>query len=132
MAAPRSPRRTPAPFRSRASVLAVGQRVYVACAGDESARVTLTDDAGQAPLRTLSDGTEVVILAWRPGWGNTQYWVRATASGLEGWLPVGNLRRMEAAATLAPIASPPPAAPPAPLPVGASGESGHRFGQRRG
>ena len=124
MAFPRGPLRAPAPVRIRVSVFAVGRRVYVACAGDRSARVTLTD-ADERPLATLRDGTEVAILAWRPGWaGAARYRVRATDSGLEGWLPVGNLR-----STAAPTAPPPPAVRPAPLRVE---ESGRRFGQRRG
>jgi hypothetical protein len=123
---------TPAPVRIHASVFAVGRRVYVACAGVGSARATLTADAGQTPLATLSDGTEVAILAWRPGWaGNTQYRVRATASGLEGWLPVGNLRSTEAAIS-SPPTTPPPSVPPTPLRGEGFKESGRRFGQRRG
>src|SRR2546427_8169567 len=127
MAFPRGPHRAPAPVRIRAAVFAVGRRVYVACAGDRSARVVLTDDAGKSPLASLEDGTEVAILAWRPGWAaTTQYRVRATASGLEGWLPVGNLRSTEATISSASTAPPPPAGRPAPLRVG---ESGQRFGQ---
>jgi len=130
MGFPRGPLRAPAPARIRASVFAVGRRVYVACAGDRSARVMLTDNAGKRPLASLGDGTEVAILAWRPGWaGTTQYRVRATDSGLEGWLPVGNLRSTEAAISSAPTAPPPPAVRPATLRVG---ESRRRFGQRLG
>jgi hypothetical protein len=129
----RRPLRAPAPVRMHVSIFAVGRRVYVACAGDGSARVALTDDAGQTPLATLRDGTEVAILAWRPGWAdNTQYRVRVTGSGLEGWLSVANLRSTEAAISSAPIGPPPPAVHPVPLRVGESGESGRRFGQRRG
>ena len=129
MGFPRGPLRAPAPARIRASVFAVGRRVYVACAGDRSARVMLTDSAGKRPLASLGDGTEVAILAWRPGWaGTTQYRVRATDSGLEGWLPVGNLRSTEAASSSAPT-PPPPAVRPATLRVG---ESRRRFGQRIG
>ena len=115
MAFPRGPLRVPAPARIRVSVFAVGRRVYAACAGDRSARVTLTD-ADERPLATLRDGTEVAILAWRPGWGGTaRYRVRATDAGLEGWLPVGNLRGTEAATSSAPTAPPPSAVPPPPL-----------------
>jgi hypothetical protein len=129
----RRPLPAPAPVRIHASVFAVGRRVYVACAGDGSARVALTDDAGQMSLATLSDGTEVVILAWRPGWaGNTQYRVRVTSSGLEGWLSVANLRSTEAVMSSAPTGPPLPAVHPAPLRVGECGETGRRFGQRRG
>jgi hypothetical protein len=130
MGFPRGPLRAPAPVRVRGSVFAVGRRVYVACAGDRSARVTLTDDTGKRALGSLGDGTEVTILAWRPGSaGTTQYSVRATESGLEGWLPVGNLRGTEAAISPAPGAPPPPTGRPAPLRVGEFGESGRRFGQ---
>src|SRR5262245_12963140 len=119
----RRPLPAPAPVRIRTSVFAVGRRVYVACAGERSARVTLTDDAGQTPLATLSDGTEVSILAWRPGWaGATRYRVRVTASDIEGWLSVANLRSTEAAAPLAPSGPPPPARPPAPVRIAESGE----------
>ena len=130
MGFPRGPLRAPAPARIRASVFAVGRRVYVASAGDGSARVMLTDNAGKRPLASLGDGAEVAILAWRPGWaGTTQYRVCATDSGLEGWLPVGNLRSTEAAISSAPTAPPPPAGRPATLRVG---ESRRRFGQRLG
>jgi hypothetical protein len=134
MGFPRRPLRAPAPVRIHTAVFAVGRRVYVARTGGGSAHVTLTDDAGKMPLATLSDGTEVAILAWRPGWaGNTQYRVRATASGLEGWLPVGNLRSTEAAISSPPTEPPPPGVPPPPLPgEGWFKESGRRFGQRRG
>jgi len=132
MAFPRGPLRAPAPVRIRVSVFAVGRRVYVACAGDRSACVTLTD-ADERPLATLRDGTEVAILAWRPGWGGTtQYRVRATDSGLEGWLRVGNLRGTEAATSPVTTAPPPPGVSPAPLRGEEFGESGRRFGQRRG
>jgi len=63
----------------------------------------LTDDGGKKPVATLCDGTEVAILAWRPALGDTTlYRVRATDSGLEGWLPGGNLRGTETAIPLAP------------------------------
>ena len=126
--------RAPAPARIRVSVFAVGQRVYAAaCAGDRSAGVMLTDDGGKNPIASLRDGAQVVILAWRPAWGGTtRYRVRATDSGVEGWLPVGNLRGTEAATPSAPIAPPSPAVPPAPVPGDEFGESGRRFGQRRG
>ena len=110
--------RAPARPRIRVSVFAVGRRVYVACAGDRSAHVLLTDDAGNTPLASLGDGAEVAVLAWRPGWsGTTRYRVRATDSGLEGWLPVGNLRGTAAPIALALAGSPPPAVLPAALRV---------------
>jgi len=103
----------------------------VACAGDRSARATLTDDAGKKPLATLGDGAQVAILGWRPGWaGSARYRVRATDSGLEGWLPVGNLRLTEVAIAPAPTAPPLPVVQPVPLRVGAVEGSGRRFGQR--
>jgi hypothetical protein len=132
MAFPSRPRRAPAPVPTiRVPVFAVGQQVYVACAGDRSARATLTDDAGKKPLASLGDGAQVAILGWRPGVaGTARYRVRATDSGLDGWLPVGNLRLTEAAIAPAPTASPLPAVDPAPLRVGGVAGSGRRFGQR--
>jgi hypothetical protein len=122
--------RAPAPVRVRVAVFAVGRRVYVACAGDRSGPATLTDDSGKRALGSLSDGTEVAILAWRPGWaGTTRYRVRATASGFEGWLPVGNLRGTEAA--ISPVASAPAAVGPTPVRLGEREESGRRFGMRK-
>jgi hypothetical protein len=119
--------RAPAPARIRGSVFAVGRRVYVACAGDRSARVELTDDAGKTAIASLGDGTEVAIVAWKPGWaGSTQYRVRPTDSDLEGWLGVGNLRGTEAATSPAPTAPAPPVVRPAPSRVG---ELERRFGQ---
>jgi hypothetical protein len=59
MGFPRRPLRAPAPVRIPVSVFAIGRRVYVACAGGRSARVTLTDEADRRPLASLGDGTEV-------------------------------------------------------------------------
>ena len=130
MAFPSRPRRAPAPVPIRVPVFAVGRQVYVAGAGEPSARVTLMDDAGKKPLASLDDGTQVAILGWRPGWaGTARYRVRATGSGLEGWLGVGNLRYTEAAISSAPTAPPLPDVRPAPLRVGDLGGSGRRFGQ---
>jgi hypothetical protein len=118
--------RAPAPARSRGAVFAVGRRVYVACAGDGSDRVILTDEAGKKPLASLGDGTEVAIVAWRPGWaGGTQYRVRATDSGLEGRLAVSSLRSTAAAASAVPLAPAPVIRPAAPR----IGESGRRLDQ---
>ncbi len=132
MAFPWRPRRAPTAVPPiRVPVFAVGADVYVACAGDGSARATLTDDAGKKDLASLSDGAQVAILGWRPGWsGAARYRVRATDSGLEGWLPVGNLRLTEAAIAPAPNAPPLPAVQPPPLRVGGVAGSGRRFGQR--
>jgi hypothetical protein len=72
--------------------------VYVAGDREGSLPVVLTDDAGKTPVATLRDGVEVSIEAWRPGPGTaTRYHVRATESGTEGWLAVGNLRTSSAA-----------------------------------
>ena len=127
---PRGPLRGPAPVRIRAAVFAVGRRVFIGGAGDRSAHVTLTDDADR-PRALLSEGAEVTIVAWRPGWASTtRYCVRVTDSGLEGWLPAGDLRSTKAALSSPPAAPPPPAARPATLRAGDSGRSGRRFGQR--
>ena len=96
MAFVRAPIRPPAATRVRVAVFAVGRRVYIGGAGGRAARVTLTDTADR-PLASLGDGTEVTILAWLPGSnGTTRYCVRVTDSGLEGWLPVGDLRGTKA------------------------------------
>jgi hypothetical protein len=98
------PRRAPAPVRARAEVFAVGRRMFVAGA------IMLVDEADR-PRASLSEGAEVTIVAWRPGWaGSTRYRVRVTESGLEGWLPTGHLRGTNAASAPAPVAPPPPAA----------------------
>jgi hypothetical protein len=117
--------------RTQASVFAVGRRVYVSCAGDHLAPVALTDDGGADARTGLADGTEVEILAWRPGKSRgTRYRVRATRDGLEGWLAVDNLRSTPSAT--APTAPAPTATGPAPLRATASGDTGRRFGQRVG
>lgn len=116
----RSSFRAPRPAGSKAAVFAVGRRVYVASTSDRSVSVTLTDDGGKTPIANLGDGTEVAILAWRPGWaGNTRYCVRTTNSGVEGWLPVGNLRGTVAAVAPLVAALSVPTGRPArkPLPV---------------
>ena len=127
----RGPRRASPPVRIPVSVFAVGRRVYVDSPGDRSACVTLTDDAGKRPLASLADGAEVVILAWRPGWaGTTRYRVRARGSGVDGWLPVGNLRGTEAVASAAPTAPLPPPVSPVPRRIAEFAEAARRFGQR--
>ena len=63
----RSPLGVSSSARARAAVFAVGRRVYVACPNGSSSRVTLTDDSGRVPVASLVDGSEVTILAWRPG-----------------------------------------------------------------
>src|SRR5262245_51243149 len=120
------------PVRMRASVFAVGRRVYVACAGDRLAHVALTDDAGAHARTGLADGTEVEILAWRPrGSHGTRYHVRVTRDGREGWLAVDNLRSTPSAGS-APISPAPAATGPEPLRATASGDARRRFGQRVG
>jgi hypothetical protein len=116
----------PSPVRAGAFVLAVGRRVYVARSEDGPGGVTLTDDTGTNALATLADGHEVEILAWRPRGAGTRYHVRSTHDGLEGWVAVGNLRRL---AVALPVSAPTPAisAPPR---ARESGYSGRRFGQR--
>ena len=119
MVFPRGPIRRPAVSASRAPVFGVGRRLYVACAGDGSRHVILTDDANKEARESLGDGAEVTVVAWRPGWaGGARYCVRATASGLEGWLPVGNLRGTTTAAWSAPAALTP------------REDEGRRFGRR--
>jgi hypothetical protein len=115
--------------RTRASVFAVGRRVYVACVGERLAQVALTDDGGADARTVLADGTEVEILAWRPrGSRGTRYHVRATRNGREGWLAVENLRATPSAVS-APVAPAPAATDPAPSRMTASGDSKRRFGQ---
>jgi hypothetical protein len=84
----------------------------------------LTDESGKTPLASLDDGVEVRILGWRPGWaGTTRYRVRATLSGLEGWLLESDVRGTEVSV---------PVGPPTPAvedPAGSArrfGESAHR------
>ena len=127
MAFPQGPRRAPAPPRVRAAVFAVGRRVFVA-SGTGGLTATLID-TDKKELGTLRDGTEVSIVAWRPGWGgNTWYRVRTAESDLLGWLPVGNLRTTEIAVAPVPAATP---APGVPSYRGEFGDTGRRFGQRR-
>jgi len=126
----RAPFRAPAAPHVRFAVFAVGRRAYIAGANGRSAGVTLTDDH-ERPLASLSEGAEVVILAWRPGWkGTTRYCVRLIDSGLEGWLPVSELRGTKDAISSPPAATPPPAGRSGALRAGESASSGRRFGQR--
>jgi hypothetical protein len=81
------------------AVFAVGWRAHVARSEGGPVRVRLTDDAGTDGVTSLAAGSEVEILAWRPlGCAGARYRVRSTGTGLEGWLPAGNLRRPPAAA----------------------------------
>lgn len=126
---PLAPRsfRPRSPGGTDASVLAVGRRVFVACPSDGSGRVTLMDEVGTKPLRTLAAGTEVQIVAWRPrGTAGTRYRVRCPPDDLEGWLPARNLRGTQAPSP-APGSAPSPSVPPA---RGESSDTHRRFGQR--
>ena len=96
--------------RVRTPVFAIGRRVRVGCSADSPRRVTLTDDVGTSTLGTLSDGSEVEILAWRPLGSGTRYQVRATQHNLEGWLTVGDLCAAQAIVSSVPKAPPIPAA----------------------
>ena len=90
----------------------------------------LMDETDKKPLASVSDGTEVRILAWRPGWsGSTRYRVRGTDSELEGWLPVNELRSTKVAIAPPTAVSPSPAIVSSVAPTAAS-DSGRRFGQR--
>jgi hypothetical protein len=121
----RGPFRPPTP-RVRVAVFAIGQRAFITGAGDRPLHATLTDDAGHTPVGDIRDGAEVAILAWRPAPGDaTRYCVRVMDSGVEGWLPVRNLRNKQVATVPAPPAS---IAPPQAIVAAATG---HRFGQRR-
>ena len=116
--------------RPRASVFAVGRRVYVACAGDGLAHVALTDDAGADARTHLTDGTEVEILAWRPRkFDGTRYRVRVTREGFEGWLAGDNLRSTPVAIS-APME--PPAGTEAVPRAMDPRDAARRFGQRGG
>jgi hypothetical protein len=126
MAFDRGTLRVPPPPRTRSAVFAIGRHVWVACAPDGASAATLMDDTGRVTVAALRDGTEVSIVAWRPGWaGGTRYKVRATATGTEGWLGVANLRGTEVAPPAVAAKDPAPATAPA------ARDRGHRFGQRR-
>ena len=113
MAFPQGP--SAKPERARVPVFAIGRRV-LACGGDRSGRVTLSDETGTASLGTLVKNTEVAIVAWRPRGEATKYLVRAMDSGVEGWVGVGSIRGKPAA----PVPPRAPASPPAVRPLPAS------------
>ena len=94
-------------------VHAVGQRVYVSRTGSAAnAHVDLMNDEGTTVIAALPDGTEVMIVAWKPrGATGTRYCVRCTSNDLEGWLAAANLRRGRTVA--------PTPVTPAPLPKSA-------------
>jgi hypothetical protein len=121
--------RAPASGRKRTSVFAVGRRVYVACSREHPPHVTLKDDSDAVSRTSLTDGTEVEILAWRPrGFGETRYRVRSTGTGLEGWLAGDNLRTTQAA--VAPPAEPAPSGAGSDRLGDAFANPKRRFGQR--
>lgn len=89
----------PAPPRPRprsAPTIAVGQRVFVHCPNSRSGTVELVDDTGKVLSAIhLADGAEVEVVAWRPRVeGDAHYRIRASSSGVDGWLPSGNLRKV--------------------------------------
>lgn len=128
MAFQRGSFRAPSAPRVRGSVFAVGRSVWIACPGDRSARVALSDDVGGRAFASLGDGAQVTIVAWRPNWrGAASYRVRPAGSDHEGWLSGDNLRGTEAAPPPAPT---PPGAAPAPYAAG-SPSSDRAFGRRR-
>jgi hypothetical protein len=90
----------------------------------------LKDDAGAVARSSLSDGTEVEIVAWRPGrFGDTRYRVRSTGTGLEGWLASDHLRTTKVA--VAPAEETVQSAAASDSRRGkAVADSGRRFGQR--
>jgi len=95
MAVPQRPFFPQPPPRTRGggSILAVGRRVLVSCPSGAAGRATLTDAKGTTPLATLPHGAEVEILGWQPrGAGGTRYSIRASESGVEGWVLGESLR----------------------------------------
>lgn len=90
----------PPSARGAGAVFAIGRHVFVACSVPSTSGATLTDDSGANAQGKLRDGTEVVIVAWRPrGPLGTRYLVRSTLHGTEGWLGAGELRGSRAKAT---------------------------------
>ncbi len=109
---PRARNIPPRPGRDTGPVLAVGGRALVA---SPSNAAPLTDETGHRPAGSLSDGSTVEILAWRPrGAGGTRYKVRST-DGTEGWLAADRLRAIPRPVTPARLPpTPVPSARPAP------------------
>ena len=124
MAFNQSRRPVPRPPVRSTPVMAVGQHVFIHCAGNRSGSVTLADVSGKVPssLR-LADGIEVEVVAWRPsGASDTRYRVRA-AQGADGWVPAENLRT-----ALVPV--PPPGVSTPARATDEADAGGRRFGQR--
>ena len=81
------------PANKTGPVFAVGRRMFVNSPASPKGQIVLTDYAGETPLRSLADGTEVEILAWRPlGLGGARYQVHSLRDCREGWLATENLR----------------------------------------
>ena len=120
---PRPPRakRAPAP---RPAVWAVGRRAYLHCEQPDLPAIVLTDEAGTQAQLSLSDGTPVEIVAWRPrGTAGPRYRVRQVHGDADGWVDARSLRET--------------AAPPAVIVVDEVRDDGtgadprtRRFGQR--
>jgi len=124
MSFPRGPRRGPIPARVRGAVLAVGCRVSVRSTEGVPPRVTLMDAGDASVGRYLVDGAEVEIVGWRPsGSRGVRYQVRATQTGLEGWVAEASLRDPATAASPTAFVSERLQAP-------AAADTGRRFGQR--
>jgi hypothetical protein len=117
--------------RVRGPIFAVGQRVSVKASGGFPPRVTLKNASGRAACGTLADGSEVEILAWRPGGSRgTLYCVRCTGSGIEGWLGVASLCDPESARSSSETAVPSATTSSVASQAEGSADTGRRFGQR--
>jgi hypothetical protein len=86
----RTPRK-PARSGNVGPIFGVGRQAFVDCPGGREARTALFDDKGGV-LGTLLDGAEVEVLAWLPRGSGTRYLIRATHTGLSGWLGAASLR----------------------------------------
>jgi len=119
----------PAASRYTGPIFSVGARAFTNGAGGREDRVSLLDEKAAVVVGTLIDGSEVEILGWVPRGNATRYHVRATRSGLDGWLGVAHLRATRTVQSATSAASPtasvwiPPHVPggkrekPAPSPV---------------
>ena len=90
-------RSVPPPSRRALPVIAIGQRVFVSCAGSgDSGTLFLGDETGKKVSgQCVADGLEVEVIAWRPrGANETRYRVRVPSTGADGWLPADNLRKL--------------------------------------
>jgi hypothetical protein len=92
-------------------------------AGNRAGVVLLTDENGKfVSGRSLADGAEVEVVAWKPRVaGEAHYRVRG-ANGLDGWLPAESLRMTP---------EPPAPTPPTSVPVTpVTDPDARRLGQR--